>query len=86
MPKGVKPDLKPTSVAEAVRNGDWVEARRAMAARLADAFDMTDSARDLKALSLSLIPLVEACEVDMLRDEDTERSPLFKIVEEARSA
>lgn len=57
-----------------------------MAIRLADAFDTTDSARDLKALSLSLIPLVEACEVDALRDEDAERSPLFKIVEEARGA
>lgn len=86
MPRGVKPNMQVTNVADAVRSGDWPSARRAMAVRLADAFDMTDSARDLKALALSLIPLVEACEVDAMKAEDQDGSPLFKIVEEARSA
>jgi len=86
MPRGVKPDLQPTSVADAVKEGNWPAARRAMAVRLADAFDTTDSARDLKALALSLIPLVEYCEVDALRDEDESKSPIFRIVEQANSA
>ena len=86
MPRGVRPDMQPTSVADAVRDGNWPAARRAMAVRLAEAFDMTDSARDLKALSLSLIPLVEACETDAARSGDLESTPLFKILGDAMTA
>lgn len=86
MARGIKPEIKSSSVADAMRDGDWHAVRMAMAIKLADAFDSTDSARDLKALSLSLIQLVEMCEMDAMAEGSVQSSPIFKIVDRANSA
>ena len=57
-----------------------------MAVRLAEAFDQTDSARDLKAITMSLAPLMEACEVDDRQSAERADTPLSSILAEAESA
>lgn len=86
MPHGVTPTMSETDLAGAVRSGDWPQARRAMAIRLAEAFDQTDSARDLKAITMSLAPLIEACEVDDRQRAERADTPLSVILDEAASA
>lgn len=86
MPHGVMPIMSETNLAAAVREGDWPRARRAMAVRLAEAFDQTDSARDLKAITMSLAPLMEACEVDDRQSAERTDTPLSSILAEAESA
>ena len=83
MPHGVAPSMSRTDLASAVRDGDWPQARRAMAIRLAEAFDQTDSARDLKAITMSLSPLIEACEMDDRQRAERAETPLSSIMAEA---
>lgn len=83
MTRGVSPNLPVTYVADAVRDGDWRAARKAMAERLGSAFDQTDSARDLKAIAMSLVPLIESCEVDEQRNMDRSDTPLASLMAEA---
>ena len=86
MPHGVTPTMNESNLASAVRVGDWPKARRAMAIRLAEAFDQTDSARDLKAITMSLAPLIEMCETDDRLSANSDETPLSSILAEAESA
>ena len=83
MPRGVSPTMTETRVASAIGDADWPQARRLMAQRLGEAFDQTDSARDLKAIAMSLIPLIESCELDEQRSVDRSETPLASIMAEA---
>lgn len=74
------------SIESAVLNGDFVSARLSMAARLARMLDNTDSARDVKALSMSLIPLLDRCEQDEKAASVQENTPLANILAEAEAA
>ena len=85
MASGVSPTLGSTDLGGAIRDGDWVRARRLMAIRLGEAFDQTDSARDLKAISMSLAPLMVACEADEMREAANSDTPLSRILAEAES-
>ena len=60
--KTITKNTKEASVEQAIIDNDWAAARFAMAVKLGRMFDHTDSARDVKAISLSLAPLVDACE------------------------
>jgi hypothetical protein len=85
--KKIRMDEPPKSVEQAILADDFPGARKAMAVRLARMFDNTDSARDVKALSISLAPLVEACEADYNATVDEEAdTPLDRIREMADSA
>ena len=85
MASGVSPTLGSTDLGGAIRDGDWVRARRLMAIRLGEAFDQTDSARDLKAISMSLVPLMVACEADDVREAAASGTPLADILAEAEA-
>lgn len=71
------------AIASAVREKDWPAARLAMAVRLAEAADATDSARDLKSLARSLVPLLDLCELDQKERHDLEETPLGRILSQA---
>jgi len=83
MANGVSPMLTSTDLGSAIRDGDWTRARRLMAIRLGEAFDQTDSARDLKAISMSLAPLMAQCEIDDQRKAASSNTPLASIMAEA---
>lgn len=80
--RGVSISRTPTdgTISEAVREKDWPAARLAMAARLAEAADATDSARDLKSIARSLTPLLDRCEADQLIEAAQGETPLARIV------
>jgi len=89
MSQGKKIDMKADAgpVESALLNDDYPAARKAMAIKLARMFDGTDSARDLKANTLSLAPLVEKCEQDFTAKGDAEAdNPLNRIVAMAEDA
>lgn len=73
------------SVESAVSNGEWSKARLQMAAKLARMLDNTDCARDVKSLSLSLIPLIDKCEQDERASHAQENTPLADILAEAEA-
>ena len=85
--KKIDMDAKPGGVEQALLDNDYAAARKAMAVRLARMFDNTDSARDVKAISISLAPIVERCEQDFKSVQDTEQdTPLNRIMEMAANA
>lgn len=88
MSQGKKVDMTVPieSVEAAVLKDDWAAARRAMTVRLARMFDQTDSAREVKALSMSLEPMLEKCEKDAENAKNTERTALDGILEMAADA
>jgi hypothetical protein len=89
MSQGKKIDMDAIAgpVERAIINNDYPAARKAMAVRLARMFDNTDSARDLKATTLSLEPLVTKCEQDFATIEDAESdNPLNHIMAMAEDA
>ena len=72
------------SVEDAVVRQDWKGARLAMAVRLARMLDSTDSARDVKALAMSLDPLIDKCESDSKADDEVAKdTPLADILKMA---
>lgn len=50
------------SLSEAVKQADWDTARHLAAIRVAEAMERTESARDTKALALSLDQLIDKCQ------------------------
>ena len=69
----------------------WTEggelAVTAMAVRkYAQVIDVTESGRDMKPLISGMFEAIDRLKALRAQIEDTELSPLFKIVEEARSA
>lgn len=76
------------SVEKALVSGDWPQVRYAMAVKLAHMFDQTESARDAKAISVSLAPLVAACEADRVLSgkDDSELSRILAEAEKLRGA
>jgi hypothetical protein len=82
MSQGKKVDMTVPieSVEAAVLRDDWAGARRAMTVRLARMFDQTDSAREVKALSMSLEPMLDKCERDAEESAEEESTPLDEIL------
>jgi hypothetical protein len=88
MSQGKKVDMTVPieSVEAAVLRDDWAAARRAMTVRLARMFDATDSAREVKALSMSLEPMLDKCERDSDEKAEKESTPLDEILGMAEGA
>lgn len=85
--KKIRMEEPAKNVEQAILDNDYPSARKAMAVRLARMFDNTDSARDVKALSISLAPLIERCEQDFTAESDTKSdTPLNRIVAMAEDA
>lgn len=85
--KKIRMEEPAKNVEQAILDNDYPSARKAMAVRLARMFDNTDSARDVKALSISLAPLIERCEADSAGVQDAEAdTPLNRIVAMAEDA
>lgn len=53
-----------TKIADAIESKDWKRARYLTTLKVAKAMDSTESSREIKALSLSLVELIEECEKD----------------------
>lgn len=49
-------------LSEAVKHGDWDKARHLAAIKVAEMMEKTDSPREVKALSISLVKLIDECE------------------------
>ena len=79
--RSIPKNTEAASVEKAILDNDWGSARYAMAVKLGRMFDHTDSARDVKAISLSLTPLVDACEA--ATRGDVKETPLDSILAEA---
>jgi hypothetical protein len=73
------------SIEQAVRDSDFTKARYSMSVKLARMMDATDSARDVKSLSLTLLDLLEKCETDRLREAEKNDTPLASILAEAET-
>lgn len=85
--KRIDMDEPARGVELAISSDDYPAARKAMAIRLARMFDNTDSARDVKALCISLAPLIEKCEQDLNAKKDaSDDNPLNHIMEMAENA
>lgn len=69
-------------IADAVEAARWNDARFLVAVKVARALDKTESPRDAKALSLSLIPLIDECERQGVGQQETE-TPLDAIMQAA---
>lgn len=83
--KKIDMDAPAKGVEQAIIDNDYPAARKAMAIRLARMFDNTDSARDVKALSISLAPLVDRCEQDHnAATDEKDDTPLSLIREMAQ--
>ena len=77
-----KPQGTDTRLSEAVKNADWATARHLAAIKVAEAMERTESARDTKALALSLDQLIDKCEAEQVGAADTS-TPLASILEQA---
>lgn len=69
-------------LSEAVRGADWATARHLAAIRVAEAMERTQSARDTKALALSLDQLIDKCEAAQIGAPEDE-TPLAEILAKA---
>ena len=64
-----------TKIADAVESNDWQLARYLTTLKVAKAMDATESSREIKALSLSLVELIAECE----KDSEPKQKPKAKI-------
>ena len=74
------------AIEQAVVDGDYAKARKKITVKLARMMDATDSARDAKSISLSLIQLIDKCEADAARAGAEKDTPLAQILAEAEAA
>lgn len=87
MSQGKKVDTSSLpSVEEAFRDHNWAEVRFRLGLHLANAVGNTDSARDKKAIAMSLMPLVDKIEADEQRENGSKGTPHDDIVRRAREA
>lgn len=84
--KPIDRNAKAGCIEQAVVSGNFPDARRAMAIKLARMMDGTDSARDVKSISLTLDSLLDKCEADALRLSDMADTPYAQIMREAEAA
>lgn len=71
-----------TRLSEAVRGADWTTARHLAAIKVAEAMERTESARDTKALALSLDQLIDKCEAARVGAPE-DATPLAAILTQA---
>lgn len=69
-------------IADAVESKDWQRARFLATLKVAKAMDNTESSREIKALSLSLVELISECE----KASEQESKPQAKMVAFTTSA
>ena len=87
MPKNkALPTSAPESIEEAWSSGDELAMTRAVVRKYARVLDMTDSGRDIKPLVTGMFEALDRVKMLEARDEETNQSQLFKIMQEAKSA
>ena len=69
-------------LSEAVKETDWTTARHLAAIRVAEAMERTESARDTKALALSLDQLIDKCQAARVGAAEV-KTPLAEILAKA---
>lgn len=84
--KPILPDAPIGPVEQAIRAGNYSDARVHMTVKLARMMDNTDSARDAKAIALSLTQLIDKCEAESLAASDIAETPYAQIMREAEAA
>lgn len=87
MPKNMPLESSaPESIEQAWASGDELAMAKAVVRKYARVLDMTDSGRDIKPLATGMFEALDRVKLLEAQSEDAERSPLFQIVNEARSA
>lgn len=87
MPKNKPlPTSAPESIEEAWGRNDEVAMVRAMVRKYARVLDMTDSGRDIRPLATGLFEALDRLRAMEARESANDTAPIFKILEEARSA
>lgn len=87
MPKNKPlPTSAPESIEEAWASGDELAMARAVVRKYARVLDMTDSGRDIKPLATGMFEAMDRVKALEAASENNSRAPLFKILEEAKSA
>ena len=74
-----------TQLSDAVATGNWNKARHLAAIRVAQAMEKTESPREIKALSISLVDLLQTCEDSDVTDsyEDTPFARIMRKYDES---
>ena len=67
----------------AVAGGDWPLARQIAAIKVAEMMEQSESPREVKSLSISLIKLIDACE-DSDIPGDYDNTPYARIMRQAK--
>lgn len=87
MPKNkALPTSAPESIEEAWASGNELAMTRAVVRKYARVLDMTDSGRDIKPLVTGMFEALDRVKMLEARDEETNQSKLFKIMQEAKGA
>lgn len=87
MPKNkALPTSAPESIEEAWASGNELAMTRAVVRKYARVLDMTDSGRDIKPLVTGMFEALDRVKMLEARDEETNQSQLFKIMQEAKGA
>ena len=76
------------SIERAVLRGDYHEARRRLTLKVARMMDASESARDVKALAVTLAPLIESMAEEGREEErrrDAQDTPLARVLSMAGS-
>ena len=71
------------TVEQALQDGDYEQAQKLIALKLAHAFDKTNSARDLKALSRELKQAMDTMQQAEEAAADTPLAQIYALAEEA---
>ena len=80
------PTSAPESIEEAWASGDELAMARAVVRKYARVLDMTDSGRDIKPLATGMFEAMDRVKALEAASESNSMAPLFKILEEAKSA
>jgi hypothetical protein len=80
------PTSAPESIEQAWATGDELAMARAVVRKYARVLDMTDSGRDIKPLATGMFEAMDRVKALEAASESNSRAPLFKILEEAKSA
>lgn len=87
MPKNKPlPTSCPESIEEAWGTGDELAMARAIVRKYARVLDMTDSGRDIKPLATGLFEALDRVKALEASQTSASAAPIYRILEEARSA
>ena len=80
------PTSAPESIEEAWASGDELAMAKAVVRKYARVLDMTDSGRDIKPLATGMFEAMDRVKALEAAQDTNGKAPLFRILDEAKSA